>query len=54
LTKDLPAGVLGDTILELYTHRQELETMGTRARALARPEAGRVIVDELIMHLKRR
>lgn len=45
LDKDLTGERLGTTVIELLQHPEELRRMGTRARALARPEAAKAVVD---------
>jgi UDP-N-acetylglucosamine--N-acetylmuramyl-(pentapeptide) pyrophosphoryl-undecaprenol N-acetylglucosamine transferase len=44
LDKDLKDNI-GDMILHLINHPEELKAMGDKAKALARPDAARVIID---------
>jgi UDP-N-acetylglucosamine--N-acetylmuramyl-(pentapeptide) pyrophosphoryl-undecaprenol N-acetylglucosamine transferase len=45
LDKDLNGVCLGETIWDLYDHPEQREKMAQKARALAKPEAARAIVD---------
>jgi len=45
LDKDLNGTSLGEIILDLYDHPEKREEMGRKARALAKPEAAKAIVD---------
>jgi UDP-N-acetylglucosamine:LPS N-acetylglucosamine transferase len=47
LDKDLKRNA-GEMIIHLFNHPEELKAMGDKAKALARPEAARAIIDHFI------